>query len=297
MEQQNLTNQWVVSAAQAKQLIEQGATILDSRNLVLWLTGHIPGAVHVSWKQFSQQRSPHKGKLLENTEVLQQKLRNLGVSNTKPVIVIGNPAHLCNFGEEGRIVWMLRSLGHQSAAFVDGGEAALTQVGFPITLELTQPIPGDFVVKPTALWSVQRDELKANLSSPSASKELMVIDTRSPQEFAGATPFGEQRGGHIPGALPFHFKDLKDARGYLLPREQIIAKLNQLGIERDTPIATYCTGGVRSGFFTAVLADSGFTNVKNYAGSMWEWSAAPASSYPLERTLKNLKLDEIEKSK
>lgn len=282
MNQQNLREQWVVSAAQAKQLIEQGATILDSRNIILWLTGHIPGAVHVSWKQFSQQQAPHKGKLLENPEILEQKLRNLGVFNDKPVIVVGNPANPCNFGEEGRIVWMLRTLGHQSAAFVDGGEAALTQVGFPITLDLTQPIAGDFVVKSTALWSIQRDELQAKLFSQAASQKLIVIDTRSPREFAGATPYGEQRGGHIPGAVHFYFKDLLDAKGYLLPREQIIAQFNSLGINFDTPIVTYCTGGVRSAFFVTVLADLGFTNVKNYAGSMWEWSTATPSSYPLK---------------
>jgi thiosulfate/3-mercaptopyruvate sulfurtransferase len=277
-------NQWVVSAAQAKQQIEQGATLLDSRNRLEWLIGHVPSAVHVSWKQFSQQRSPYKGKLLENLEVLQQKLRNLGICNTKPVIVIGNPTHKCNFGEEGRIVWMLRTLGHQSAAFVDGGYTAVTQAGLPITLELTHPIPGDFIVKPTASWSIQRNELQANLTAPEAAQGFIVIDTRSPQEFAGATPYGEQRGGHIPGAVHFYFKNLKDTNGYLLSREQIIAKLNQLqlGIKPNTPITAYCTGGIRSAFFVAVLVDLGFTNVKNYAGSMWEWSAAPASSYPLE---------------
>jgi len=279
---QGITSQWVVSATQAKQLIEQGATILDSRNLLAWMIGHVPGAVHVSWKQFSQQQSAHKGKLIENPEILEQKLRNLGVFNAKPVIVIGNPAEPCNFGEEGRIVWMLRSLGHQSVAFVDGGHTALIQAGFPITLDFTQPIPGDFVVKPTALWSIQRDELQANLSVQDASQKLIVIDTRSPREFAGATPYGEKRGGHIPGAVHFYFKDLLDAKGYLLPSEQIIAQLNSLGINFDTPIATYCTGGVRSAFFVSVLADLGFTNVKNYAGSMWEWSAGKASSYPLE---------------
>lgn len=280
MEQPIYSDQWVVNAVQAKQLIKQGATILDARCVVLWLMGHIPGAVHVSWKPFSQQRSPNKGKLLEDTQILEQKLRALGVSNTKPVIVISNPTDSCNFGEEGRIVWMLRTLGHPYAAFVDGGEAALTQLGFPITLDLTQPIPGDFIVKPISLWSIQRDELKAHLSS-TPSKKLIVIDTRSPQEFAGATPYGEQRSGHIPGAIHFYFKDLQDSRGYLLSRQRIIAQLKQLGIEQDTPIVTYCTGGIRSAFFTAVLTDLGFENVKNYAGSMWEWSAAPASSYPL----------------
>jgi thiosulfate/3-mercaptopyruvate sulfurtransferase len=132
------------------------------------------------------------------------------------------------------------------------------------------------------LWSIQCDELQAHLSVQSASKKLIVIDTRSLREFAGATPYGEQRGGHIPGAVHFYFKDLIDTKGYLLPRNQIIDKLNHFEIKLDTPIATYCTGGVRSAFFTAVLADLGFTNIKNYPGSMWEWSAAAPSSCPLE---------------
>jgi thiosulfate/3-mercaptopyruvate sulfurtransferase len=282
MEQQILRDRWIVSPVQAKQLIEQGATLLDSRNLLLWLIGHVPGAIHVSWKQFSQQQLPDRGKLLENPAVLEQKLRKLGIFNAKPVIVIGNPADKCNFGEEGRIVWMLRTLGHQSAALVDGGYRALTQAGLPITLDLTQPLPGDFVVKSTPVWSIQRDEIRANLSAQTASQTLIVIDTRSLHEFMGATPYGEQRGGHIPGSVHFYFKDLLDAKGYFLPRDQIIARLNSLGVNPHTPVAAYCSGGVRSAFFIAVLADLGFTNVKNYAGSMWEWSAATASSYPLE---------------
>ncbi|NEQ20715.1 MAG: sulfurtransferase, partial [Microcoleus sp. SIO2G3] len=136
--------------------------------------------------------------------------------------------------------------------------------------------------KPTPLWSIQRDELLSHLSVQSSSKKLIVIDTRSPREFAGATPYREQRGGHIPGAVHFYFKDLIDTKGYLLPPNQIIDKLNRFEIKLDTPIATYCTGGVRSAFFTAVLADLGFTNVKSYPGSMWEWSAAAPSSCPLE---------------
>jgi len=270
-------SRWVVSAEQAKQLIDEGATILDSRNVLIWLVGHMPKAVQISWKQFSQQ-SPHKGKLLEDAKTLEQKLRKFGIFNNHPVIVIGNPSFPCNFGEEGRIVWMLRTLGHEFAVFVDGGEAALTQIGFPITLEITKPIFGDFVVKQTNLWLIQQNELQDNL----LTQKQIIIDTRSPQEFAGATPYGEQRGGHIPDAVNYYFKDLLDANGYLLPREQIIAKLNNFGITKDTPIVTYCTGGVRSAFFVAVLADLGFINVKNYAGSMWEWSAEPASNYPLQ---------------
>ncbi|MEO8893660.1 MAG: rhodanese-like domain-containing protein [Coleofasciculaceae cyanobacterium] len=276
-------SQWIVSAEQAKQIIDEDATILDSRNVLIWLTGHIPEAIHFSWKQFTQP-SFQKGKLLENPKILEGKLRKLGIFNNKPVIVIGNPTFPCYFGEDGRIVWMLRTLGHQFTAFVDGGEAALTKIGLPITLDITKPPLGDFVIKTNNLWTMEKEEIQNNILTQNLSN-LKIIDTRSPQEFAGATPYGEKRGGHIPNAVNFHFKNLLDEQGYLLPSEEIIAKLKNLEITTDTPIVTYCTGGVRSGFFVAVLTKLGFTNVKNYAGSMWEWSAAVAYQYPLQKIL------------
>lgn len=273
-------NQWILTPNQAKQLISQSATILDTRNKLAWFLGHIPDAIHVTWQEFSQPEKPHQGNLLKDENLLQQKLRKLGISNSKPVIVIGNPAH--NFGEEGRIVWMLRTLGHNSAAFVDGGYNALVKAGIQTTFAANQPQQiGDFVVNRTALWEIQRDELKANL----AENKLIVIDTREKREYNGATPYGEQRKGHIPGAVHFYFKDLIDNKGNLLPTEEIITKLARLGIQLDTPIATYCTGGIRSAFFVSVMANLGLTNVKNYAGSMWEWSAENANSYPLKENL------------
>lgn len=269
---------WVVSAAQAKHLIERGATVLDTRNPVIWFWGHLPGSVRVTWQEFSQQKAPNQGKLLENRGVLEEKLRALGVSDRKPVIVVGYSHHRCSFGEEGRIVWMLRTLGHNSAAFVDGGGAALVEAGVPTVSGLTEPHPGDFTIQRTNSWEIQREELKARLEA----EEVAIIDTRKPREYAGATPYGEQRGGHLPGALHFYFKDLLDEKGYLLPHDQIIAQLKHRGIERDTPVVAYCTGGIRSAFFTTILAELGFNNVKNYSGSMWEWSAAPERIYPLE---------------
>jgi len=278
MKQEYLYNHWVINAAQAKQLISQGVTVLDVRNFATWLLGHVSGAVHVTWQQFSQQEAPYKGKLIENSKILEHKLRDVGICNAKPVIVVGNPSR--NFGEEGRIVWMLRTLGHSQTVFVDGGYAALIQAGIPIVRSISQPqARGDFVVQRTGLWEAQLDEV--NLAAKASTQNFALIDTRELREYAGATPYGEQRGGHIPGAVHYYFKDLMDTKGYLLPHEQIIARLNQLGIQQDTAIVAYCTGGIRSAFFVAVLINLGFINAKSYAGSIWEWSAAPALLYPL----------------
>lgn len=277
--QQILNNQWIISPTQAHKLIEQGATILDARGCKILNPQRLSNATCISWQEFSQSQSPLKGKLLTNDKVLTEKLQSLGIFNHKPVVVFGDT--LNGWGEDGRIVWMLRSLGHQKAFLVDGGFAALVKAGFPTNnfVQKNNSLPrGDFIVNRNKNWQINQKELKANLENTN----LVIIDTRESREYAGKTPYGEQRGGHIPGAIHIYFKSWLDDNGMLLSREKIVDILTEKGITKDQIIVAYCTGGVRSGWSTAVLTDLGF-QVKNYSGSMWEWSAGDANIYPLEK--------------
>ncbi|MEL6555372.1 MAG: rhodanese-like domain-containing protein, partial [Cyanobacteria bacterium J06621_11] len=215
-----------------------------------------------------------RGTLITNDTVLSQKIQDLGVSNEKPVVVFGNPPS--GWGEEGRIVWMLRSLGHTQAVMVDGGIQAMSEAG--ITIPSVTPATMTFTIERNRDWSIQKNQLKTQL----ASDNLIVIDSREPREFSGSTPYGEQRGGHIPGAVNLYFKDLLDADGKLLPKQTLLNRFESLDITPETTIVVYCTGGIRSGWLAAVLISLGLP-AQNYAGSMWEWSASPADEYPLER--------------
>jgi thiosulfate/3-mercaptopyruvate sulfurtransferase len=279
----SLRDRWIVSGDTACQLIDNGATLLDTRNPLAWITGHPPGAVRVRWQAFCQSRAPHKGKLLDDDELLQQKLRTIGIGNDNPVLVVGNPAQ--SFGEDGRIVWMLRTLGHSQTALVDGGYPALVAAGVPATVECVQPTPGDFTVRRTEAWTIRREALRAILSrqktSTTEDRSTVLIDARQPKEYAGATPYGERRGGHLPAAVSCYYRRLLDTHGYARSRDAILETLGHPDLDPKTPIVAYCTGGVRSAFVVAVLVELGFANVKNYAGSMWEWAASPAIHYPL----------------
>jgi Rhodanese-related sulfurtransferase len=185
------------------------------------------------------------------------------------------------WGEDGRIVWMLRTLGHEKAVFVDGGYPALIKAGINrVKAANNPPQTGDFVISRRSNWEIQRDEFKAILGDAN----LAVIDAREPREYAGKTPYGEKRGGHIPGAVHLYYKQLMDKQGKLLARGEIVAILQQKGVSQSTQIVSYCSGGIRSAWLTCVLTNVGF-NAKNYAGSMWEWSASPADSYPLSISL------------
>lgn len=274
---QTLTERWVVSPEVAHHSIEQGATLLDARPCLLQHLGMLEGSISVSWQQFSQSQNPDRGKLLEDQAELTQKLREVGIKCDRPVMVIADP--LQGWGEDGRIVWMLRTLGHPQAMLVDGGYPALVKTGIPVTLQVQTKAaePGDFTIKHHSQWEINRNQLKNALSE----NHLVIIDTREPREYQGKTPYGESRGGHIPGAVHLYYKELLDRKGYLLPPEEIFSKLQARGISPNASIVSYCTGGIRSGWLTAVLANLGFS-AKNYPGSMWEWSAAPETDYPLE---------------
>ena len=267
----DLQNQWIVSGEQAKKILLQEATLLDTRSFPI-LKGKISGAKPIKWQDFSQASHPHRGKLLTDEEVLIKKLQKLGINKNKPVVVFGEP--LDGWGEEGRIVWMLRTLGHNQTVLVDGGYQALLAAGIEVKNQTQDR--GNFVVKLRKEWEVNREELKASL----LKHNLVIVDTRELREYEGQTPYGEERGGHIPGAVHLHYKELLGADGKLLARENILSILATKGIKKDKLIVSYCTGGVRSAWLTVVLNDLGF-QAKNYPGSMWEWSSFSADIYPL----------------
>jgi thiosulfate/3-mercaptopyruvate sulfurtransferase len=275
----NLFYNWIVSADLAKQLLEQGATLVDAREPILKWFCRLPPAIPVTWQEFSCSDFPHKGKIIENNTLLTQKLQVIGIYQDKPVIVVADSVK--GWGEDGRIVWMLRTLGHEKAVFVDGGYRALIKAGITQVKGVNNPPQtGDFVISRCRNWEIQRDELKAILGD----ENLVIIDAREPREYAGKTPYGEKRGGHIPGAVHLYYKQLMDKQGQLLTPGAIVAILQQKGVSQSTKIVIYCSGGIRSAWLTCVLTNVGF-NAKNYAGSMWEWSASPADSYPLSISL------------
>jgi thiosulfate/3-mercaptopyruvate sulfurtransferase len=273
-------HRWILSGPDAAKLLAAGAVVLDVRAVELHAASHPVGALPVTWQEFSRSEDPERGRLLADDDRLTLRLQALGISANIPVVVVGQP--LGGWGEDGRLVWMLHTLGHPNSALVDGGLLALTGAGVIMTDQPTQsPTPGDFVVARQADWNIGRDALR-DLWLADPPDEVVLVDTREPREFEGATPYGESRGGHVPGAVHLHWSELVNSFGYLLGAETLLGVLAQRGITPDRTIVTYCTGGVRSAWLVTLLTDLGFPQTQNYAGSMWEWSASDPTTYPLE---------------
>lgn len=191
---QTLGQNWIVSPEQGIHLIQQGATVLDVRTLKP-LKPTIPQAVPVTWQEFSQPDAPEKGNLLEDDALLTKKLRSIGISGQRPVVVIGDGQR--GWGEEGRIVWMLRTLGHTRAVWVDGGGQALAQPQVEAIANAPKSVlVGDFMVQRRPDWTIERDSLQHQLDSTN----LVILDTRElenttvklPMERAGEAIFRGQ---------------------------------------------------------------------------------------------------------
>jgi thiosulfate/3-mercaptopyruvate sulfurtransferase len=264
-----------ISPQQAQQLMATGATVLDARDKgYVW--GHLPGARPISWLDYRDGWG-RTGRLPADLDQLARRLGQLGVASERPVVVYGDAQR--GFGEEGRIAWMLSYLGHPQVYMLDGGIAAWRQLGMPLSRGLAPAAArgSDFAAHVQGGLRADKAAVAAALGRP----ETVILDVRSEQEWHGATPYFEARGGRIPSARHLDWKQLLDDHGRLRRPDELAALLRPLGIgapdaataAAPPAVIVYCTGGVRSAFVWAALRSLGVAGARNYDGSFWEWAA------------------------
>ncbi|TGK62725.1 thiosulfate sulfurtransferase [Leptospira wolffii] len=262
---------WFVDASTSLYLSKQGAILIDAREGITLRS--LPKSISLGWQEISRKDSPFIGNLLPDSEA-KAVLAKKGILPNTILLVYGDPTG--GWGEEGRIVWSLRTLGFSKSFIIDGGYAALKKASnssVPDRSDILAEIRNSSSEQKK--WDVDRNFVSAKLGD----KNTVFIDTREEREYLGETPYGESKGGHLPKAKWIYYRNFLDKEGFLLPDSKILAKLHELGISKDKTVVSYCTGGVRSGWMTSVLASLGY-DAKNYAGSMWEWTS-PKFDNPL----------------
>lgn len=257
-----------VDGLEAEVLIAAGAVVLDARGDRAE-PPYLPNARVIDWTSL-RAGVGFTGKL-GDVEDVRARLARLGVTRDRPVLVYG--AMSGGFGEEGRIFWTLRYLGHAETHILDGGLASWIREGRVVVARPVEPKPAPA----EAIGTFEAGALRAALDEVDRARRsggAHVLDVRSSAEWNGATPYGERRGGHIPGAKHLEWTSLVAPSGRVLSKPAVRKRLRALGIAPEDRVIVYCTGGVRSAFVLAVLLDSGFRDVANYDGSWFEWSAA-----------------------
>ncbi|MGK4581812.1 sulfurtransferase [Kitasatospora sp. HPMI-4] len=195
---------------------------------------------------------------------LAERLRELGVDDRSTVVAYDG----AGIYSSARAWWMLRALGFDRAAVLDGGLPAWTAAGLPVRpAEPTVPAPGDFTANPREGLIVDSRTVRAALADPAS----VVLDARSRERYAGQAeePRPGLRRGHLPGALNLPFGDLQVA-GRMRPVDELRAVFGELAGDRRR-LVLHCGSGVTACVLALGADLAGYRDLAVYDGSWSEW--------------------------
>ena len=234
--------------------------------------GHIPNAVFVDWQvDIVEPGSPSND--VASPERFAASMGDLGISNETTVVVYDNAAGMFAC----RLRWALRYYGHESVFVLDGGWEKWRAEGRPVSAEIPRFDRASFAPRVNAALKATAAEILKSLKT----KNMQLIDVRSPAEYAGAASRA-RHGGHIPSAISLPGKTLIAADKTLKSPEALRACFAEHGVALDAQeTVIYCNSGVSASYGMLALEVAGARNLRLYDGSWKEWGNDPAT--PKER--------------
>ncbi len=239
-------------------------------DVLLYDLEHIPGAQKIDWHLDLNDATERE---YVNRAQFEQLVRKLGIDEQSVVVFYGDK----NNWWAAYAFWVFRLFGMTNVHLLDGGRAKWIAEERPTTsvvaaVEPSQFTPGERHDSPIRAFA---PEVRAHMEAARA-----LIDVRSPQEYTGEKLHmpdypqeGTLRGGHIPGAHSVPWARAAQDDGSFKPASELRAIYqDELGLQADQPVITYCRIGERSSHTWFVLHYLlGFSNVRNYDGSWTEW--------------------------
>jgi thiosulfate/3-mercaptopyruvate sulfurtransferase len=253
----------------AAHLDDPGLVVAESdEDVLLYETGHIPGAVKLDWH--TELNDPLTRDYVDGSGFT-RLMSERGVSRGTTLVLYGDR----NNWWASYALWVCTLFGHPDVRLLDGGRAKWIAEGRPLTTDAPQRPAAGYPV-------VERDDTKVRAFRDQVINHLgkPMIDVRSPGEYTGELLHmpdypqeGAVRGGHIPGArnVPWARAAADDAT--FRERKELEAIYSgEAGLNPDSDVVVYCRIGERSSHTWFVLHHLlGFPNVRNYDGSWTEW--------------------------
>jgi thiosulfate/3-mercaptopyruvate sulfurtransferase len=270
----------IISTAElAERLSREDCLVADCRfelsdpgaGRAAWQAGHIPGAVHVDLERdLSAPVTPTTGRHpLPAPDDFAETLSRIGMSEGTDVVCYdaGNGAFAA------RLWWMLRWVGHESVAVLDGGFAAWVAEGRPVSRDPPAPrARSRFTARPRPEMVVDAPGVAAALARGEA-----LVDVRGAERFTGATEPIDAVAGHVPGALNLPFADNLGADGrFRAPAELAALWRERTGSQPGRAPICMCGSGVTACQGLLALEAAGIAGGRLYAGSWSEWIRDPA---------------------
>jgi thiosulfate/3-mercaptopyruvate sulfurtransferase len=201
---------------------------------------------------------------LPNFVELVNKLGQWGVSNNSQIVVYDDSAGAF----AARLWWLLRYLGHEAVAVLNGGVQHWRQLGYPLTTCL--PTPEQRLFRPYPSLSDWINAL--DVENGLAKKSICLVDARTSERFQGKSEPIDPVAGHIPGAINRPFQTNLNNDGLFLSSEQLRSQFLQLtGDKSPKQIVHMCGSGVTACHNVLAMEYCGLAGSKLYPGSWSEW--------------------------
>ncbi|AFZ00062.1 sulfurtransferase [Calothrix sp. PCC 6303] len=225
---------------------------------------HIPGAYYLNLNEdLSSPVQEHGGRHpLPKPEELGIKLAAMGVDFQKTLVVAYDDSR---FAFASRLWWLLRYLGHQQVAVLDGGFAGWMSAGYPVTDVISEAKTASFIpqVQPHMVVDIADVKKQQNLA------EAVLVDSRERDRYHGIHEPIDKIAGHIPGAVNYPWQDVTDNSGYAISPE--LQRQRWQDVENSPEIIVYCGSGVTACVNLLALDLAEISTGKLYAGSWSDW--------------------------
>lgn len=234
-----------------------------------YLDGHIPGALFLPLDEdLSGPRTGANGRHpLPDPIVLAGRLGACGIGRNTQVVAYDDAGGMY----AARLWALLRWLGHDRVAVLDGGYRAWCDDARPVTGHVRQPTPCEFEARIQPMM-VSVAEVLSHLNEPS----MLIVDARSPDRFRGENETLDPVGGHIPGAINRFFRDNLAADGRFKPAAELrSAFISVLAGREPGSLVHQCGSGVTACHNLLAMEHAGLPGSRLYAGSWSEWCADP----------------------
>jgi thiosulfate/3-mercaptopyruvate sulfurtransferase len=232
-----------------------------------YAAGHIPGARHAHLEDdLSGPRGPATGRHpLPDPRELAERCGRWGIGPDVQVVAYDDAGG----AYAARLWWLLRWLGHEAVAVLDGGLGAWRAIGGALDDQPPHVVRRRFVADPDEARWWDADQVLSLVEKRTAG---LLVDVRGAARFAGDEEPIDPVAGHVPGAINLPFTGNLGADGRFLPRAELGARYRAaLAGRAPEQTVVYCGSGVTACHGLLAMAHAGLDGARLYAGSWSEW--------------------------
>ncbi|MYB35337.1 MAG: sulfurtransferase [Gammaproteobacteria bacterium] len=260
----------VIRAEELGSILGDYIRIVDLRPDSVISNDFIPGAIRLGYGQLTRKIGHAEG-MLPDHKALTALISDLGIDADTRVVAYDENSGI----RATRLLWTLLTCSHHNVALLDGGIEAWKAARLPVQSTPANPTPKPYSCTIDESTAAGMDYVMDSLHN----SDRCILDVRSREEYAGID-IRAKRGGHIPSAHHYEWKNVLDTRKQLRNPDKLRSELLEAGVDPSLEIVPYCQSNRRSAHMFHILKWLGYPRVRAYQGSWSEWGNS--ASTPIE---------------